>query len=197
MTARAALLAPAGSRRLFIAAFPPRDAQAALRTLAASLQSAPGGRAVSWVREAHLHLTLRFLGDCDAAHGEAAAEAMRAAAAAAHGPFTVTIGALGAFPDAKRARVLYAGLDAGADPLRELSASLTRQLSRRGFARAEEAFVPHVTLGRPKAPSDWTRALSATLPPISFEVEHVWLVESTRTPAGSRYHGREQAALGG
>lgn len=189
--------AVAPPKRLFVAVFPPRNVQAVLRAAGASLQTAPGGRAVTWVREANLHMTLRFLGDCDALQYTAAAEAMRAAAAA-HAPFEIALGPLGAFPEPARASTLWSGIEAGVEPLRALVASLTRSLSRRGFAKGDTAFVPHISLGRLKDPADWTKAL-ATLPAPAarFQVAQLWLVQSSRTPAGSRYQGREQAALGG
>jgi len=184
------------TRRLFIAIFPPRAIQAALRATGAALQTSPGGRAVTWVREANLHMTLRFLGDCDSERHAAASRAM-AVAAAEHAPFAATLGALGAFPDAQRASTLWAGLAAGAEPMRSLVASLSRALSRRGFARADAAFVPHFSLGRLRVPADWAQSLTRMpTPDAGFDVAQVWLVESTLTPAGSRYRGLETAALG-
>ena len=65
------------------------------------------------------HLTLRFLGDVPA---DSAARLRGALGAGGLGkPFHVAFGAFGAFPDPRRARVLWAGVTDGSEPLGRLA----------------------------------------------------------------------------
>lgn len=186
---------PERLRRLFIAVFPPPALQAAVHAALAPLRAAPRGRGVSWVREANLHFTLRFLGDCDSGSAAAAADAVHEAAAS-RTAFPVALGALGAFPDARRARVLWAGLAEGAGPLVELAEAVARALANRGVPPEPRPFAPHLTLGRVREPADWSRALAAASPlEARFEVRSLRLVQSTLAPGGARYEVVSEARL--
>ncbi len=187
--------APRALRRLFVAVFPPAPLQASLHAALAPLRAAPAGRDVSWVRPANLHFTVRFLGECDEAAAAAAAEAVHEAAGS-HAAFPIALGALGAFPDAARARVLWAGLAAGEAALTALAASAEAALARRDFRPEARAFTPHLTLGRVRVPSDWRQALAAA-PRLDarFEAASLRLVQSTLAPGGSRYEVVTEARL--
>lgn len=183
--------------RLFLAVFPPPQIQQALWASAAALREA--SPPVSWTKADNLHYTLRFLGELgdDGARraGEAAIEA-----ASPHPPFDLTLGGFGAFPDARRARVLWVGARAGAQALEALAASLERGLRQRGFGRADRPFKAHLTIGRPRVPgSDWSAALAAQPADAlaQFRVEHLLLVNSQLSPKGSIYTPIVEAPLGG
>ena len=192
--------------RIFLAVFPPPETQTLAFDAAESLQRAaeregiPAGE-VAWVRRENLHYTLSFLGELNE---EGAARAEEAAREAAIGlaPFEVALGAPGAFPNARRARVLWLGLSAGADPLIELAVRLERALRSRGFSRDERPFSPHLTVGRVRDPRhDLTGALAganslASEAASRFTVRRVSVVASTLSPGGSRYEIRAEAALG-
>ena len=188
---------PDRPRRLFIAVVPPSVLQASVHAALAPLRSAPGARGVQWVREANLHFTLRFLGDCDAATAAAAADALREAANTQQA-FVVSLGALGAFPVTTRARVLWAGLAEGGEPLVALAAAVSLALASRGVPPEPRPFAPHLTLGRVREPSDWSRALAAAAPlGARFEASSVRLIQSTLAPGGSRYEAVSEARLNG
>ena len=179
--------------RAFLAVFPPPEVQQAVHRQLAALR---GGREpIAWVRRENLHLTLRFLGEVDEGTCAAAAAAARETAAR-HGAFEVVLGAPGAFPDARHARVLWLGLAGGALESRAIAASLEEALVARGFAPAEPPFTPHLTVGRPRARVDWTPRFAA-LPPLqaAFRVHELVLVESVLAPGGSRYAVRERFPL--
>jgi len=183
--------------RLFLAVFPPVSVQVAAHVSGASLR-AQGGPTVSWVKQENLHYTLRFLGELgdDGARrvGEAAREAASDVA-----PFDAVLGGLGAFPNARRARVLWVGMSEGADPLKALAKALEGALERRGFDRDTQRFSPHLTIGRVREPvHDWTAALAAAQPPAPerFRVDRLTLVESKLSPKGSTYTPVVEAPLG-
>jgi 2'-5' RNA ligase len=180
--------------RLFIAVFPPADVQHAAYRAADPLR--PGHDAVAWVRTENLHYTMRFLGEVDDAGARNAATAVREAAAS-RPRFAAALGGFGAFPSARRARVLWLGMLQGAEPMRLLARALDEALVRHGFEPAEEGFEPHLTLGRVRAPGDWTaRLLEAPTVEARFQVDRLQLVRSVLGAGGSRYETVEEAALG-
>ena len=99
-----------------------------------------------------------------------------------HVDFTVRLGALGAFPSVRRARVIWAGLDDATGGLAGLADSIGDVLESLGFAREKRAFQPHVTLARLRSPKPVE--LTVTPSPLPFPVERISLFESRlRRPA--------------
>jgi len=181
--------------RLFVAVFPPPEVQRAAHRATDPLR--PGHDAVAWVRPENLHYTMRFLGELDADGARLAGEAMTEAAAA-RPRFGAALGGFGAFPNARRARVLWLALLQGAEPMRLLASALEESLARRGFEPADQAFEPHLTVGRVRAPGDWTaRLIDAPSVETRFQVDRLWLVRSTLAPAGARYERVAEAMLAG
>lgn len=182
--------------RVFLGVFPPAPVQDEAARVIESLRRAHDG--VSWVKRDNLHYTMRFLGEV----GEDGASRIEAAAfeaAAASAPFTAMLGAAGAFPDPRHARVLWLGLDPGAAELGQLAAALDSALARRGFAPERRRFSAHLTIGRVRDPRgrNWSDALAAAAPARApFEVNELLVVESRLSPDGSIYTPRARAALG-
>jgi len=179
--------------RLFIAVFPPPDVQNAAYRAADPLR--PGHDAVAWVKKENLHYTMRFLGEVDDNAATKAAAAMREAAAS-RPRFAASLGGFGAFPSARRARVLWIGMLDGAEPMRQLASALEGSLERHGFEPGDERFEPHLTVGRVRAPGDWTaRLLDVPTVEARFQVDRLLLVNSVLSPGGSRYERVEEAVL--
>jgi RNA 2',3'-cyclic 3'-phosphodiesterase len=182
--------------RIFVAVFPPPATQATAAGVIERLRQPEDG--VSWVRADNLHYTVRFLGDLGEDGAERAAAAVSRAATAIP-RFEATLGAPGAFPNPRRARVLWLGLEEGAEALIALAAAVENGLRRAGFGRAERAFAPHLTIGRVRQPlRDWTEALaaaSAAAGHARFAVSQVDVVHSTLSPKGSIYRLRAAAQL--
>ncbi len=183
------------TQRYFLAVFPPPEAQAAAAEACGPLRSPGDG--VSWVKRDNLHYTLRFLGDLGA---DGAHRALLAAleAASVRGSFAATLGAFGAFPSPRRARVLWLGLAQGSGALCQVASALDTALVRHGFGPADRPFAPHLTVGRTRVPADWTAKLSAArAPQAAFAVDRVLLVRSRLSPRGSIYERVDEAKLGG
>jgi RNA 2',3'-cyclic 3'-phosphodiesterase len=182
--------------RLFLAVFPPAAVQRAAFGLIEALRRPGDG--VSWVKPENLHYTLRFLGEVGEDGARRAAEAAAGAASTAK-PFTAVLGGLGAFPNPRRARVLWIGMSEGGEPLVALARDLDRALAKRGFGKADKPFAAHLTLGRVREPGrDWTETLAAAGAdaPARFEVDRLCVVESQLDPRGSIYTVRSEARLG-
>jgi len=152
--------------RLFIAVFPPPDVQNAAYRAADPLR--PGHDAVAWVKKENLHYTMRFLGEVDENAAGQAAAAMREAAAS-RPRFAASLGGFGAFPSARRARVLWIGMLDGAEPMRQLASALEGSLERHGFEPGDERFEPHLTVGRVRAPGPSKRENISACPSVELE----------------------------
>jgi 2'-5' RNA ligase len=174
--------------RIFLAVFPPPAVQADVYAAAERLKRPGDG--VSWVKRENLHYTLRFLGEL----GEDGARRVKEAADDAARPlprFGAALGALGAFPSPRRARVLWVGMTEGAESLEALARALDSGLARRGFGAPDHPFSAHLTIGRVRDPrSDWGERLGAIqlAPGASrFDVDRLCVVESRLSPRGSTY----------
>lgn len=183
--------------RLFLALFPTAVVQSAAYRASEAWRNTARGRGVAWVKRENLHWTLRFLGEQDEEGCHRAEEAAREAAAR-HAAFEVRLGSPGAFPNARRARVLWLGLAQGSDAMRALAQSLERALGSRGFGPADQPFAPHLTIGRVRDRNvDWSEALaSCAVEPIGGPVCELCLVRSTLRAGGSSYEPLARVPLG-
>lgn len=182
--------------RLFLAVFPPAEVQRAASDRIEELRRPGDG--VSWVKPENLHYTLRFLGEVGEDGARRTAEAATEAASTAKA-FAAVLGGLGAFPDPRRARVIWVGLSEGGEALVTLAGTLGRALAKRGFGAPDQPFTAHLTLGRVREPRrDWTAALAEPRPAGPhgrFSVDRIRVVESQLSPRGSIYTVRAEARL--
>lgn len=149
-----------------------------------------------WVRPEAMHLTLAFLGEVEQARVPAAERAVRASVTG-QPALSLEAAGLGAFPDQRRARVLWAGL---AGDLRELAAlhrALSQALRDEGFEVDAKPFHPHVTLARARAPQPLPSSLDRSRRFGAWRAGEVRLYESHLGPGGPRYEVLATAALGG
>jgi 2'-5' RNA ligase len=68
--------------------------------------------------------------------------------AAIHEPFQLEVGNFGAFPSARKSRVLWVGLREKSGSLASLKSAVERELEPHGFEVERRNFHPHVTVGR-------------------------------------------------
>jgi 2'-5' RNA ligase len=165
--------------RLFVALVPPEPALEHLELFLAPRQAV--GQGLRWAAPEQWHLTLAFMPEVPARCLDDLGERLTRAAAR-RTPFDVALRAGGAFPDAARAKVLYAGVDAGAsgEELARLSAGARAAAAKAGAAPDGGRLVPHVTLARLRAPLDvtrWLRVLESYRGP-AWAADTLTLVES-------------------
>ncbi|HEX8392321.1 MAG TPA: RNA 2',3'-cyclic phosphodiesterase [Longimicrobium sp.] len=185
-------MADGGTERLFVAVALTEEARAAIAAhLRASL---PGGVPGRVPPAANWHLTMRFLG----AASRAERNTVRGALAAADlGPaFDLVFGGLGAFPNPRRARVLWLGVDEGADRLRDLAATAESAARSAGFAPEEKRFTPHLTLSRMQ-PARPVADEVARVPPLGLRmpVRELVIYRSHLGGGPARYEAVEHFAL--
>lgn len=144
-----------------------------------------------WVKARNIHLTLRFLGDIDAAQIPRITAGMDAAAASARS-FSLQAQGLGVFPNLDDARVLWVGLSGEMDRLDAIQKSLEAGLESFGFGRDTRGFRAHLTIGRVRRRVD-AQVLGQCLESIedtaseSFRVDRVGLIKSVLKPTGAEY----------
>lgn len=107
--------------------------------------------AVKWVEVENLHLTLKFLGEVPEGQIADITEALRAVAQAT-APFEFTVRRAGGFPDLRRPRVLWVGVDE-VPTLMKLQRMVEAGMEQLGFPPERRAYHPHITIGRVKAPA--------------------------------------------
>ena len=167
--------------RLFVAFSIPDGAKSAIaEAVAPWMEEFPRAR---WVPQENWHVTLRFLGATFPRLVEWVHEEV-AAVAAETGPFRTHVEGLGAFPSARRARVVWAGLVDPQDRIDGLVSGLNAALGRE-FPSRQQAFHPHLTVARSDPPIDLPEAFSQTaLESEDFPVERLVLFRShLRRPA--------------
>src|SRR5258708_11560043 len=129
--------------RLFVALDIPENVRASLAGLIPKLRVTCAS--ARCVRSEGLHVTLKFIGEAS----QEKAEAIKAALATvpARSPIIMNFRGLGFFPNARRPRVLWAGIEADSG-LAALAAAVETSLDQLGIRREERVFAPHLTLAR-------------------------------------------------
>ena len=154
---------------------------------------APRG-SVRWVRPEGIHLTLKFLGDVPADQIE---EITRALQKGCEGfaPFSLSCGGLGCFPNLKRPRVVWTGIQEETGTLAQLQRAIEEHVAPLGYPTEKRKFSPHLTLGRvqKRVSSGDLRRLgelvgaSETGTLGQMEVRSVNLMRSDLRPSGAVY----------
>ena len=100
----------------------------------------------SWPRPESIHLTFAFLGDTSEERASTIASALDSVACAA---IPIRLGGVGVFPDERRPRVVWLGVDP-APPVVVLAGEIRRALAGVGATFDPKPFRPHLTVARIK-----------------------------------------------
>jgi RNA 2',3'-cyclic 3'-phosphodiesterase len=143
----------------------------------------------NWVRPENLHVTLKFLGSTDAAKLEQIESVLRGIRSAE--PVALKFRGLGFFPNEKRARVFWAGMESSAN-LRPLAGDIDRAVHELGFPLEDRPFTPHLTLARfdPRGLPPNLGAAVKQCPARHFgslKAREFHLIESKLKPTGAEY----------
>jgi 2'-5' RNA ligase len=179
--------------RSFIAIELPPEIQKAITRATSGIQKALPKPLIRWVTEQNIHLTLKFLGDVSPANLERLAEALKGESSQ-HPPFEISVGKLGTFPNTRRARVIWIGLEAPPELL-SLQHGVEAVAVRLGYPPEERPFSAHLTIGRVgqnASATDLTRIRTelegCQVGPLGkLRVESVYIFKSDLQPAGSIY----------
>src|SRR5437660_5843500 len=173
--------------RLFVALEIPSMVRENLASLLESLRAvSPQTR---WVRLENLHVTLKFIGEVP----QAKLAGIRGALAGARSeqPVTLDFRGLGFFPNEKRPRVFWAGIEASPN-LKTLAADIDGATEELGIPREQRPFSPHLTLARfepPRLPEKLRAAIheNAAREFSSLRTNKFHLIESKLKSSGAEY----------
>ena len=134
--------------RAFIAVEIPPEIHQAIEAETASLRAALNASLVRWVSLPNVHLTLKFLGDVSPASIELLSQ-MLSVEVGQHLVFEMELGELGAFPNSRRPRVIWIGIQVPAE-LEALQHGIEAAAATLGYPAEKRSFSPHLTIGRVK-----------------------------------------------
>lgn len=178
--------------RLFVALAIPEEVRTRLEALMNGLREewpASPQKKPRWTNPENLHVTLKFIGSVPEAKLEPICEAL--SKVHAYEPVHLRFRGLGFFPNEKRARVFWAGIETEPS-LTDLAGAVEKSLEKLGVAAEERAFTPHLTLAR----LDGSRIGESTLNLMHKNVANDFgglranefhLMESKLSAAGAQY----------
>jgi 2'-5' RNA ligase len=186
--------------RLFIAVEAPPPVVDAAMTVSDSLRervraAAPHAR-LTWMTPERMHLTIRFVGETDAAMAARIADLL--AAPFATPSFTIGVGEAGSFPPRGTPRVLWLGLTEGRETLQQVEAEVSGRLDQAGIPRERRPFNPHLTLARVREPEGLRDTITAGIAaPAAAHgiVDAITLFESRLSPKGPTYIALQRIRL--
>ena len=173
--------------RTFIAIRLPGEIEKALGQLAEAMRPLWPERGVRWVKAENIHLTLRFLGDTKDEQ-VAGIEKGLLEIAGKHEGFELALAGSGCFPNERKPRVIWTGVEGREERLGVLQRDIEMLVRGLGWEAERRDFVPHLTLGRVrqgvKAPQGgWLKDPAR----LAFRVSGVELIESVLKPGGAEY----------
>jgi len=179
--------------RSFIAIQLPGGLVKQLKDFQAGLKS-QSVHSVKWVDPGSMHLTLKFLGDVEVQRMATLKDELGVAVSSSR-RFHLVTGQTGFFPDLRRPRVFWLGLEGDIDALLALHKAIDEALSKLGYARENRPFTAHLTLARLREESsiidrtEFARTAQAGVfkPSCDMEVNSVALMRSQLTPRGAIY----------
>lgn len=190
--------------RAFIAIPLPHPLLEKLAALQRQLEKQVPSRSVRWVRVEGIHLTLKFLGDTLTEKLPEIEQALTAVAR--HAPAcTFTVEELGCFPNPRRPRVVWVGVQEPTGRMAALQDAIEEVMAPFGYEPEGRGFTPHLTLGRVHrrtSRSDVTQvgeAVTSTTVGLLAEVsaDHFALIRSVLKPTGAEYTVVEKFLLRG
>ena len=128
--------------RLFTAIEIPEEVRECLRAVVDRWKSLAR---INWSPVQNLHITTKFIGEWPEEKLDAMKHALHAIPT--EGSFEISVHGLGWFPDERRPRVLWAGIDAG-DALVTLARVTEEAVATLGVPVETRPYSPHLTLAR-------------------------------------------------
>jgi 2'-5' RNA ligase len=132
--------------RAFIAIELPIDFQRQLERISRDMQAKLRNFPIKWVPIDSIHITIKFLGDISTSNLEVLTGIL-AGEVSRHQQFTISSGDLGAFPNLRRPRVIWVGIQAP-DNLNALQKGVETGMDELGYPPEDRPYSPHLTLAR-------------------------------------------------
>lgn len=132
--------------RAFIALDLPDPILEKLQDVCDNLQNQFNGLPVRWVPINNVHLTIKFIGDLSESNVDMISSILTAECSRCE-PFEISIGSLGVFPNIRRPRVLWVGVEAPLG-LISLNNKLESEIMQLGYDAETRPYSPHLTIAR-------------------------------------------------
>ena len=176
--------------RSFLAIELPVEVKDYLARLIKQLQN-QGFKDLRWLEPRPIHLTLKFLGEIKPQLIETIIHKLRDCSFGTSNLNLVT-DKLGVFPNLRRPRVLYVGLQGDLSKLNELKYLIDYTCNQLGFEKEIRKFTPHLTLARIGYKTSLKQlslisGYDLSVKPISMSVDNVILMESVFTSYHFKY----------
>ena len=174
------------------------DRQTVKKISEALVRLKPRVPGIRWGSFNNFHFTLKFLGDIEETKVNSIADALELELRP-FPRFTINAKGLGVFPNIKRSRVLWIGLEG--KELKDLASKVEKAVEPLGFMPEKRQFQPHLTVGRWREFVDSSRTLGEELERWkSYEfgestVAEVIFFQSVLKPEGAAYHALKTVAL--
>ena len=157
------------------------------------------GSDVKWVKPENIHITIQFLGETEESLIAAIKESLEKILAPHH-PFYIKITDAGCFPDGRRPRIIWVGMEESQNLIR-LYKDVANGMTRFGYQKEERAFTPHITIGRVKSQRNMGELLKRLdefkgRSIAEFEVQKITLMKSELKPSGAKYYSLAEIPFG-
>ena len=154
---------------------------------------------VGWVKDEKLHLTLKFLGDIEDEKLLSLENAVRQVSQDISN-FKLKISEIGVFPNPRKPRILWLGIEDAGNNLSKAKKSLEEKCSKFGINKEKRNFKPHLTIARIRQSQKSKKLVKTHLQnkfePVEFEVSEIVIYESKLLPTGSVYSVLAEYKLG-
>lgn len=183
--------------RLFIAIELSEEIRETLAQAQSHLKYAGGD--VKWVERDNIHLTLKFLGETPEEKLERIKNALDEIGKLFK-PFEISLKDIGAFPNTNYPRVIWIGLDKGAEESKMLAGRIDEAMSGIGFQKESRPYAAHLTIGRVRSLKN-NEALKEKITGYGLRVtgyetiSHITLFKSALAPKGPIYTKLHEARL--
>lgn len=154
---------------------------------------------VKWVNVQGMHLTLKFLGEIETEKMLPSIETIVSDVVSRHSSFIIGVRGTGVFPDPRRPRVLWVGIEENKS-LSLLQQDVEKNLAGLGFDEEKREFKPHLTIGRVRSNNNLSPALAELDKQKDrffgkANVDRLILFESILKPQGAEYRAIREFKL--
>lgn len=185
--------------RAFIAIDLPEAVRQVLASISSDLGRKVPDKSIRWIRPDNIHLTLKFLGETKVESLDQITVGMDRVGED-NPSFDLSLDKLGCFPNSRRPRIVWVGVDGDLDLLQLLQKSIDQMLNPIGWDLDKKTFHPHLTVGRVK---NSQQVAGSRLPwgsqvePVTLPVDSLTLYESILKSSGAVYSIRHISKLCG
>lgn len=175
--------------RLFVALDVPAEVKVYLDEVVNELDQRLPRRVLRWVKPHTIHLTLAFLGETSAEKIAPVVDTLTTVGAK-HDPLRLALSHIGYFPNHRRPRTVWAGLQGDVEQLIQLKQAIDLALDPLGWPAEKRRFTPHLTLGRVKDKQKLQMGMlpkSRRLEGMGWESAEIQLVRSQLLSSGPIY----------